>query len=361
VSQLAPVRIDAEGFLRNLRREGTPGRVHHMELFVDREVEEAIDERFGVTAGLERTSPDNEPRRKVAMARFLGYDYVQVWPFAFLPSDAWTVVPDTTVGAQGRSGRAWLGRHAAPIASRDDLERYPWPGPERLDLRELEWYERNLPDDMCVIVRGASFAEYLSYLLGYEGVCFALHDDPGLVAAVRDRIFRCEAAALEVILQFGRVRVVWGDDDMGYATGTLIGPDATRTYALASHRKLAAMAHDRGRMYLLHSCGNRGEIIEDIISSGIDGVHSWEDKIESIGDAKRAYGSRIALLGGIDVDFLCRATEPAIRARVRRIVEDCQPGGGFCLGSGSSVANYVPVDNYLAMLDEGRTMGQAAG
>lgn len=29
------------------------------------------------------------------------------------------------------------------------------------------------------------------------------------------------------------------------------------------------------------------------------------------------------------------------------------PGGRYALGSGNSVANYVPVQNYLAMLDEG--------
>ncbi len=30
------------------------------------------------------------------------------------------------------------------------------------------------------------------------------------------------------------------------------------------------------------------------------------------------------------------------------------PGGGYCLGTGNSVANYIPLDNYLAMVDEGR-------
>jgi uroporphyrinogen decarboxylase len=30
------------------------------------------------------------------------------------------------------------------------------------------------------------------------------------------------------------------------------------------------------------------------------------------------------------------------------------PGGGYCLGTGNSVANYIPLENYLAMVDEGR-------
>ena len=32
-------------------------------------------------------------------------------------------------------------------------------------------------------------------------------------------------------------------------------------------------------------------------------------------------------------------------------------GGGYCLGTGNSVANYIPLANYLAMLDEGRKHG----
>ena len=62
----------------------------------------------------------------------------------------------------------------------------------------------------------------------------------------------------------------------------------------------------------------------------------------------------MALLGGIDVDFLCRSDEAAIRARVRDTLDKCLPGGGYCLGTGNSVTNYIPVDNYLAMVDEGR-------
>ena len=44
----------------------------------------------------------------------------------------------------------------------------------------------------------------------------------------------------------------------------------------------------------------------------------------------------------------------------RLLVERCAPGGGWALGSGNSVANYVPVDNFLAMLEEGFRAGRSA-
>lgn len=31
----------------------------------------------------------------------------------------------------------------------------------------------------------------------------------------------------------------------------------------------------------------------------------------------------------------------------------CAPGGGYALGTGNTVANYIPVKNYLAMLAAG--------
>jgi uroporphyrinogen decarboxylase len=71
-------------------------------------------------------------------------------------------------------------------------------------------------------------------------------------------------------------------------------------------------------------------------------------------DVKHTYGRQIALLGGIDVDFLCRSDEAAVRRRVRETLDACLPGGGYVLGTGNSVANYIPLDNYLTMLDEGR-------
>ena len=61
------------------------------------------------------------------------------------------------------------------------------------------------------------------------------------------------------------------------------------------------------------------------------------------------------------MDFLCRADEKQVRARVRETLRKCMPGGGYCLGTGNSVANYIPLDNYLAMLDEGRKFAMAAG
>jgi uroporphyrinogen decarboxylase len=73
------------------------------------------------------------------------------------------------------------------------------------------------------------------------------------------------------------------------------------------------------------------------------------------------YGSRIAAVGGIDVDLLARGTEDQVRRRTRTVLEHCAPGSGYVLGTGNTVTNYMPVGNYLAMLDEGQRFNQGTG
>ncbi len=162
-------------------------------------------------------------------------------------------------------------------------------------------------------------------------------------------------ASIQRMLEFDRVKIIWGSDDMGFKTGTLISPDDLREFVLPGHKVMAQMAHETGRPYLLHSCGNLTAIMDDLIEDvGIDALHSFEDTIISIISIKEQYGDRIAVLGGIDVDFMCRASEHEVRKRVRHTLTKCMSGGGYCLGTGNSVANYIPLHNYLAMLDEGR-------
>ncbi len=350
------VTPDWEGLLLCINRHGMPRRVHHIEVLIDAEIYDAICERFGVADGLDENDPFFGERRYVALQSFLGYDYVHCSLRHFeMPISAHTT--EDTAALARKSGRGYVDSHQGPITTWEEFERFPWPEPATGSTRSLQWYEQHLPENMCVIGLGGfgHCAEHLTWLMGYENLCVALHEQRDLVAGISDRLIEIYAAALKRILQFDRVKIIWTADDMGFRTGTLISPEHLREFVLPGHKRLAEMAHAAGRPYMLHSCGNIGGIMDDLIDDvKIDALHSFEDNIESVVEAKRKYGSHIAVLGGVDMDFLCRATEEEVRVRVRETLEQCMPEGGYVLGTGNSVANYVPIDNYVAMLDEGR-------
>ena len=348
---------DWEAFVNCIRRKATPKRVHNIELFLDGEIQEAVCKGFNLSDGLDSADPFFWEKRQIRMQRFLGYDYVTVGLENLDFQLAYSITEDTAANAHA-DGRPYIDESKGPITNWEEFEKYPWPDLKNASSRALEWYQKNLPDDMCLIGGGAAFghpAEYLSWLMGYETLCYALFDNRELVKAIHDKIFEISVPALEQTLAFDRVKIVWGSDDMGFKTGTLISPADLREFVLPMHKILAEICHEKNVPYILHSCGNLNEIMDDLIEDvKIDAKHSFEDTIEFVTDAKEKYGDKIALLGGIDVDFLCNADEPAIRNRVRETLDKCLPGGGYCLGTGNSVANYIPVENYLIMLDEGR-------
>ncbi len=350
------VTPDWEALVRCIRREGTPRRVHNIELFLDAEVQQAVCERYDLLDGLDISDPYFDLKRQIAIQRFLGYDYRAVRRRR--PRHAAQPCQDRRHRrSAARQRPPYMEEHHGPITNWAEFEAYPWPDPAKATTRALEWYEKNLPDDMCVIGSGgfAHFAEYVTWLMGYETLCYALYDQRDLVTAISERLIAMYDVIVQRILQFSRVKIVWGSDDMGFKTGTLISPKDMRAFVLPGHKRMAEFAHRAGHPYLLHACGNLTTIMPDLIDDvKIDARHSFEDTIETVVDAKRDYGDRIALLGGLDVDFMCRADEAAIRQRVRDTLDVCLPGGGYCLGTGNSVANYIPLDNYLAMLDEGR-------
>jgi uroporphyrinogen decarboxylase len=350
------VKPDWEALVRCIRREETPERVHHIELFLDPEMQMAICERFGLLDGLD---PDDDfflPKQQIRIQRFLGYDYVRCG-LENLNVPLKRMIIDDTADLERDSGRSFMEESKGPITNWEEFEAYPWPDPNAAETRMLEWYENNLPDDMCVIGSGgfAHFCEYLTWMMGYESLCYALYDQRNLVAAISERLIDLFRIVIGRMLEFDRVKIIWGSDDMGFRSGTLIGPQDMREFVLPGHKLMAQMSHTAGRPYLLHSCGDLSAIEKDLIEDvGIDAQHSFEDTIVSVVDFKHRYGDRIAALGGIDMDFMCRASEEQVRQRVRKTLAACMPGGGYCLGTGNSVANYIPVGNYLAMLDEGR-------
>jgi uroporphyrinogen decarboxylase len=245
-----------------------------------------------------------------------------------------------------------------PIQSRTDFEAYPW---RELPARywqaarpRLDALVAALPPGMKAVGGvGNGVFELAESLVGLEYLPFVEVDDPELYAdlfrAIGDlmcaiwREFMPRYGSHFAACRFG--------DDLGFKSSLLTNPTTVRRHIIPQYRRVIDIVHAGGRPVLWHSCGCIFEIMNEMIALGVDAKHSNEDAIAPFDRWIAEYGSRIGLLGGFDMHFLCANGADAIHDLVlesgRRFRKSAQ---GYALGSGNSIPDYVPVENYLAMI-----------
>jgi uroporphyrinogen decarboxylase len=334
---------DFEQFLKVLWRRGAPS---HLPFYEHIASPEFVARRMG--RPFDRMTRDDPEYWQVYVDFWLGMGYDCV-PME-IPLNC--PLPDV----DSRDAKSHGSEARVVIESRQDYEAYPWPDEARpIDFHHFETVARLLPDGAKIVggVAAGPF-EWVSMMMGIVGLSYARAEDPELVRMVFERIGRLHVSATRVLASMEFVGALRQGDDLGFKTSTFLSPSDLRQYVLPTYKQMAGAAHRQGKPFILHSCGNLQELYEDLIDDcRIDAKHSFEDAILPVGQFKQQYGRRITPLGGLDVDVICRSSPERLRAYTREMIEQCFADGYWALGTGNSLTDYMPVDNYLAVLDEG--------
>ena len=282
-----------------------------------------------------------------------GWDYVYCFSIIPFAGITYRNTEGATNEEKGRR-RYYMKDDEGPIHGWDDFERYPWPkGIHNINL-SARLMAKRVPDGMKVMVIPGGLFEWTTWLMGMVPFSYALADQPDLVDAIIAKVSDIIYAVIEDMLDEPNIGGMFLGDDMGFASGTFVSPVMLRRNFFPHLKRVTDLVHAAGKVFVLHSCGNVYAVMDDLIAAGIDAKNSFEDKILPVEQVYQRWGKHVALVGGVDMNLLTAGDETQVRARTRQILDVCGPGGHYVLGTGNSVANYLPLQNYQAMLDEGR-------
>ena len=323
-----------------------PDRIPLGEVWIDPEVKDAY---MGVPV---RTLKDD-----VEFWRTAGYDFIaldaDLYATPQIQLGISKTAPNTaTLYAGHRAERSWASSDVGAIATRGDFEDFPWPTVGDVDLSHLVEVQHHMPAGMKALVTSGHVYTATSQLMGFESFCIALYENPDLVNDIMGRLGEETLLLLERILDHESVGVVCLQDDIAYTNGLMISPDVLRQIFFPWLRRFASLCHDAGKPVLFHSDGDLQKAMQDIVRSGVDGIQAIEPKCMDIAAVKREFGQQLALMGNVDLGYtLTRGTPLEVRDEVRSIIRDAGSGGGLLVGSANSITNYIPLENYQALLD----------
>jgi len=280
-----------------------------------------------------------------------GWDYT--FAFSTIPFPGVTVSINENTSTEVEDGkRGWADDNRGPIMSWQDFENYKWPKNYRSINAMSLATAKCVPDGMKVMVIPGGMFEWTTWLMGLVPFSYALADNPELVDAVIEKVYETIYKVVEGLMEEPNIGGIFMGDDLGYATGTMISPKVLREKFFPRTKKIVDLVHSANKIAVLHSCGNVYSVMDDIIEMGFDAKHSFEDKIMPVEQVHAKWGDRIGIIGGVDMDIMAQGSEADVRKRTREILDACASKGRYVLGTGNSVANYIPIKNYKALLSE---------
>lgn len=321
-----------------------PDRVPHIELWVTSQrvyehiLERKLPYKIGDAAeGGQSITPEDD----VEFAQRLGQDAV-LCNFNWRPNNVFKVAEDGT-------------RHYVDgsIKSSADLENLEPPPNLDDQLRHLEKYlEASQGTGVGIISNLTSFFDSAMLAVGVYDSFFMFYDDRPFLEKLMDILVEHQTKVMQAVIDnFGDdIAFVMINDDIGYNSGLMIKEDMFLEIFPHRMKQLIAPAKDAGKLVLMHTDGKLDNILPILYDVGININHPVEPESNDLAEVKKKWAGKMALIGNVHTPLLAYGTKEEVEEKVREYCTTVAPGGGYVLGSSTSIMDGVNPENFEAMV-----------
>lgn len=194
---------------------------------------------------------------------------------------------------------------------------------------------------------------------GMEQWIYDTVDDPDFVHSVMrfctDYTKILGTAVLEAI----------GEDVIGlYTTDpssgcSVISPKVYRDFVKQYHEEVVDYFHSRDTLITFHICGFLDPIMEDIVSTGLDGISI--DEKSSLKKMFETAGGKLVVIGNIQPLLFGNGTKEEIEAAVKECMQTAVGERGYILASGCGIPPNTPLENLMYFMEAAEKYGRYNG
>jgi uroporphyrinogen decarboxylase len=336
-------KSDVNRLLTTLRHQEAD-RLPHIELWVTSQsvYEYVLERKLPYTIGDAAEGGQSiTPEDDVEFAQRLGEDAV-LCNCSWRPNNIFKKAEDGT--------RHYVDGSIKSLADLENLE-----PPPLLDdqLRYLERYLRAAQGTgVGVIANLTSFFDSAMLAIGVTDSFLMFYENPALLDRLMDILVEHQEKVMQAVCQHysSDLALVMVNDDIGYNSGLMIRPEMFLKIFPHRMRRLIAPAKASGKLVLMHTDGKLDTILPILHDVGIDANHPIEPESNDIFEVKRKWAGKMALIGNIHTPLLAYGSKDEIEEKVREYCIGLAPGGGYVLGSSTSIMDGIPPENFVTMI-----------
>ncbi len=198
---------------------------------------------------------------------------------------------------------------------------------------------------------GTTLFERAWSLRGMENCLMDLCLEPAFVEELLEKILDYNLAIIETAAQH-KIDGFYFGDDYGSQQGLLMSPEVWRRFFKPRLAKMFAGVKAAGKVVALHSCGNIGAILPDLVDIGLDVYQTVQPEVYDLKKLKREFGRDLAFWGAISTQQAMPFVRPdELKRIVKDTIEIMGEGGGYIAGPTHRIPADVPVENVLALIE----------
>jgi len=289
------------------------------------------------------------------------------------------IVPVTPSSPKGGSRikwideETWIDEWGAKYRYKDGISWYVGPGlDDPSDIENLEPPDPNLPgmmDEPKILVKKFKGRKALAGIIpgpkmpylarGIDGYNIDLFRRPSLAKKFMDMATKYNVELGKRLIEVG-VDFIVMTGDVAYRRGPIVSVKHFKEVFVPAIREPVRVFHRLGVQMVKHTDGYLEPILDELVGTGIDGLHSIEPAAGmDIERVKARYGDRICLWGGVDLSYtLSLGTRDDVIKEVKNRIVSAAPGGGYILSSSNSYSTAVKFENFKTMVEAGKKYGR---
>ncbi|MBN1533309.1 MAG: hypothetical protein JXA20_11645 [Spirochaetes bacterium] len=184
----------------------------------------------------------------------------------------------------------------------DQLDRYTMPDSrDPFRYKMFGVYRKLLGAGRYRMVIGRNFIFTLfHYIRGFEQAMMDLVEFPDKVDRLLDKFTDYFIGMVEMCGKRGVDGILFNDDH-GTQQGLIIGRKLFQRFFMDRYKKVVDKTHEMGMHFILHSCGNIGGIVEDLVDMGIDALQLDSPNQTGIDFLADNFGGKIAFFNVVDI------------------------------------------------------------